>query len=715
MSGGSRLLLLVFFSFVFVVLVFADDSASAPSPSQGPPSTEQKPVEETLYGHKITDPYRWLEDAQSAETQKWVGEELAYTRSVLDPLPGRSELHQRLEKLLSIGTISAPQIGGKYYFYTKREGAQNQPVLLVREGLQGKDRPLVDVNALAPDGTIALDWWMPSEDGKYVAYGTSPGGSEISTLRVIETASGKLLPDAIERTRSSSIAWKLDDSGFYYTRYPMKGEVAEGQENYNRHAFYHSLGSDPEKDPLIFGEGRDPQDWPDVAISNDGRWLLISVQIGWTKTELYLQDLKAGTPAVRITEGKGFLYNGEIVNGEIYITTNEDAPRYRAFVANADSPARPNWKEIIPQTDAILQSAGVVNGMLLAQYEQNATSQLKLFSTEGRPLGDIRLPAIGSVFGLGGKWNHKVAFFAFHSFTVPDSIYQIDLKDRGTSLWSKVEAPGIDPAQYEVKQVWFNSKDGTRVPMFVFHKKGLTLDGKNPTLLTAYGGFNVSLTPAFVGDRYLWLEHGGVFAVANLRGGAEFGEDWHRAGMLDKKQNVFDDFAAAAEYLIAEKYTNKEHLAIRGGSNGGLLMGAALTQHPELFRAVICQVPLLDMLRYQNFQIAKLWIPEYGSSADPKQFDWLYAYSPYHHVRQGEEYPAILFMTADTDTRVDPMHAKKMAALMQSEAANGRSKERPILLRIDAKAGHGAGKPIAKQVEDLTDIYSFLFWQLGMK
>jgi prolyl oligopeptidase len=715
MSGGRLVLLLGLLSFLFVVAVFADDASVASSTGSGPPVAEQKPVEEDFYGHKIVDRYRWLEDSKSPETQKWVGEELAYTRSILDPLPERKAIHERLMKLLSIGTISAPQIGGKYYFYTKREGTQNQPVLLVREGLQGKDRPLVDVNVLAPDGTIALDWWMPSDDGKYVAYGTSPSGSEISTLRVIETATGKLLSDQIDRTRSSSIAWKLDDSGFYYTRYPKKGEVAEGQENYNRHAFYHALGSDPIKDPLIFGDGRDPQDWPDVDISNDGRWLLISVQVGWTKSELYLQDLKAGTPGVRITEGKEFLYNGEIVNGKIYITTNEDAPRYRAFVVDTGSPARPNWKEIIPQTDAILQSAGVVNGMLLAQYEQNATSHLKLFSIEGKPRGDVHLPAIGSVFGLGGKWNRKEAFFAFHSFTIPDSIYQIDLNDRRTALWSKVEAPGIDPSKYEVKQVWFNSKDGTRVPMFVFHKKGLELNGKNPTLLTAYGGFNVSLTPNFVGDRYLWLEHGGVFAVANLRGGAEFGEDWHRAGMLDKKQNVFDDFAAAAEFLIADKYTDKDHLAIRGGSNGGLLMGAALTQHPELFRAVICQVPLLDMLRYQNFQIAKLWIPEYGSSDDPKQFEWLYAYSPYHHVKAGEEYPAILFMTADTDTRVDPMHAKKMAALMQSEAANGRSKERPILLRIDTKAGHGAGKPIAKQVEDLTDIYSFLFWQLGMK
>ncbi len=714
MSGGLRLLLLVLFSFLFIGVMLADDTSS-PLPTAGPPQAERKPVQDVIQGHTIIDPYRWLENGGSPETQKWVEEELAYTRSILEPLPGRSELHKRLTELLSIGTISAPQLGGKYFFYTKREGTQNQPILYVREGLHGQDRVLVDVNSLAADGTVALDWWEPSEDGRYVAYGTSPSGSEMSTLHVIETATGKLLTDSIERTRAASVAWKLDNSGFYYTRYPKKGEVAEGPEMYNRHIFYHTLGSDSAKDPLIFGEGRDPADWPDVQISNDGRWLLITVQQGFTKTELYLQDLRAGTAPVRITEGKDFLYFGEIVNGKIYINTNDGAPRYHAFVAETSSPQRANWKEIIPETDAVLDGGRIVNGMLLAQYEKNASSQLKLFDTQGKQLGEIQLPAIGTVFATGGKWDRKEVFFAFHSFTIPDSIYQINLTDRGTTLWAQVSAPGIDPSQFDVKQVWYNSKDGTRVPMFIVSKKGMELNGKNPTLLTGYGGFDVSLTPSFAGNRYWWLEHGGIYAIANLRGGAEFGEDWHRAGMLDKKQNVFDDFIASADYLIAQKYTDKDHLAITGGSNGGLLMGAALTQRPDLFRAVVCQVPLLDMLRYQNFQIAKLWIPEYGSSNDPKQFDWLYAYSPYHHVKSGEEYPAILFMTADTDTRVDPMHAKKMAALMQAEAANGKNRQRPILLRVDTKAGHGAGKPIAKQVEDLTDVYSFLAWQLGMK
>jgi prolyl oligopeptidase len=615
-------------------------------------------------------------------------------------------------------------MGGHYYFHTRREGNQNQPILYVRDGLNGglndKDRVLVDVNKLAADGTIALDWWYASEDGKYVAYGTSPSGSEVSTLRVIETATGQLLPDSIERTRAASLAWKHDDSGFFYTRYPKKGDVAEGQEVYHRHVFYHALGGDPAHDPLIFGEGRNPEWWPDVNLSEDGRWLLINEGQGWTKTEMFLKDLTSKDPPLEITTGKNFLYGADFFEGKLYITTNEDAPHYRVFVADAANPKRENWKEIIPQSDAVLQGVSVTGGKLLAQYEHNATSELKLFGLDGKKLADIPLPAIGNVFAASGRYDRNEIFFGFQSFTVPPSIYRVDLNDADlnrtkSALWAKVEAPSIDPAAYDVQQVWYTSKDGTKVPMFVVGKKGIEKNGKNPTLLTGYGGFNVSLTPAFNRSMYLWMEHGGIYAVANLRGGSEFGEDWHRAGMLEKKQNVFDDFIAAGEYLIAQKYTDRDHLAIYGGSNGGLLMGAMITQRPDLFRAVVCAVPLLDMLRYQNFQIAKLWIPEYGSAEDAKQFDWLYAYSPYHHVKPGQEYPAILFMTGDTDTRVDPMHAKKMAALMQAEAKNGASRDKPILLRIETKAGHGQGKPVTKQIEESTDMYSFLFWQLGVK
>jgi prolyl oligopeptidase len=731
MMGGLRLLWILVSLVVLSAALIADDSSSI-TVQTGPPKAKVESVEETLHGHKIVDPYRYLENPANADTQEFVRQELSYTRSVLDPLPGRKEIQSRLEQLLTIGNIGAPQIGGKFYFYTRREGMQNQPVLYVREGVNGKDRVLVDANQMSADGTIALDWWFPTHSGKYVAYGTSPSGSELSTMHVIETATGRLLADEIEGTRAASMAWKLDDSGFFYTRYPKKGDVPEGQELYNRHVFYHQLGADPGKDPLIFGEGR-PEDWPNVQLSNDGRWLLIPVEQGWTKSELYLLDVQSpSAKPVRITEGKEFLYSGEIFDGNIFIATNEDAPRYRVFRVSAANPARNNWKEIVPEGDAVLQGVSIIHRNLFGFYEKNATSQVKLFDTNGKLISDVTLPGLGSLAGVGGNWDSNEMFFGFQSFTVPPSIYRVELSRAGQqskadekaielgnlkqpALWTKVDAPSIDPSLYQVKQEWFASKDGTRVPMFIVHKKGVQKNGSNPTLLTGYGGFNVSLTPAFSRSAYLWLEHGGVYAVANLRGGAEFGEYWHRAGMLDKKQNVFDDFAGAAEYLISQKYTDRDHLAIQGGSNGGLLMGAAVTQHPELFRAVVCQVPLLDMLRYQNFQIAKLWIPEYGSAQEEKQFDFLYAYSPYHHVKPGVEYPAILFMTADTDTRVDPMHAKKMAALMQAEAKNGSSRERPILLRIETKAGHGAGKPVTKQIEEFTDIYSFLFWQLGMK
>jgi prolyl oligopeptidase len=729
MPGGSRLLSFPLILLIGVVaMVSAEDprpgDSSVPFSPAGPPKAKVAPVEDTVQGHKIVDPYRYLENPNDPDTKLYVEQELSYTRSILDPLPGRDKINARLSQLLEIGTVGVPQMGGKYYSHTRREGGQNQPVLYVREGLNGAfnndDRVLLDVNQLAADGTIALDWWYAAEDGKYIAYGTSASGSEESTLHVIESATGKLLPDTIERTRFASVAWMKDSSAFYYTRNPKKGEVPDGEEVYHVKVFYHQLGTDPAKDPLIFGEGRNPQDTPNVTLSEDDRWLLIDVGEGWTKSEMYLKDLQSKDPPVEITTGKDFLYGADFFAGKLYITTNEDAPHYRVFVADAAHAKRENWKEIIPQSDAVLQNASVTGGKLLAEYEHNATSELKVFGLDGKKLADIPLPAIGTVFSASGRYDRDEIFFGFQSFTVPPSIYRADLtKVDGTvvngALWAKVDAPSIDPAAYDVQQVWYSSKDGTKVPMFIVSKKGIEKNGKNPTLLTGYGGFNISETPSFNRSAYLWMEHGGIFAVANLRGGAEFGEDWHRAGMLEKKQNVFDDFIAAGEYLIAQKYTDKGHLAIQGGSNGGLLMGAMITQRPDLFRAVVCQVPLLDMLRYQNFQIAKLWIPEYGSADDAKQFEWLYAYSPYHHVKPGQEYPAILFMTGDTDTRVDPMHAKKMAALMQAEAKNGASKDKPILLRIETKAGHGQGKPVTKQIEESTDVYSFLFWQLGVK
>ena len=703
---------------VIALALAAGNSAPSSATAPKPPKVKVETVEDNLHGRKIDDPYRWLENGQSPENEEYVREELAYTRSVLDQLPGRDAIHARQAELLRIGALGTPQVGGNYYFYLRREGSQNQPALYVRQGVEGKDRVLVDPNTLAADGTISLDWWYPTHDGKYVAYGTSASGSEISTLYVVETATGKKLADVIPQTRAASVAWKHDDSGFYYTRYPKKGDVPAGGEMYNRHVFYHALGSDPAGDAEIFGTGRDPQEWPGIVLSDDDRWLLIVASQGWTKSELFLKDLTTDSAPVRISSGKNFLYSGDIFGGNVYIVTNEDAPRYRVFQVAANNPARDKWKEIIPQGPAVLSDLGIVGGKIFAHYKQDATSRLKLYSSDGKFLHELQLPGLGNLedisraFQLGGEHEGQEAFFVYQSFSQPTTAYRYDLKTNRLSTFATVQA-GVDPAGYEVKQVFYNSKDGTRVPMFIVSKKGAARNGHTPTLLTGYGGFNVTESPVFLQGSYLWLEHGGIYALANLRGGSEYGEDWHRAGMLDKKQNVFDDFIAAAEYLIAQKYTDKEHLAIRGGSNGGLLVGAAMTQRPDLFRAVVCQVPLLDMLRYQNFQIAKLWIPEYGSSDDPQQFQWLYAYSPYHHVAPGTLYPAVLFMTADSDSRVDPMHAKKMAALMQAQAANGP--DRPILLRIEPKAGHGAGKPVAKLIEENTDIWSFLFWQLGVK
>jgi len=704
-------------AFIVVVLALAqlamsqiqNSNSSATMNIPKPPATRQEPVTDDYFGVKLVDRYRWLENGDSPESRQWVAEQMDYTRGILDKLPGREKLQGRLQQLLEIGTLGETQVGGEYYFHLQRDGKQNQPVLYVRRGVDGKDDVLMDVNLLSKDGTVALDWWYPSHDGKYVAYGTSESGSEMSTLRVIETVTRKMLPDTIARTRAASLAWKPDDSGFYYTRYPKPGDVAAGQEMYNRHVFYHALGGDPAKDPLIFVEGLPEQDWPNVTLSNDGRWLCIVVEQGWSKSELYLKDVQSGAPPLRITEGKEFLYSVQAYNGDLYIVTNEDSPRYRAFKTQAVTPTREHWREIIPQSDAVLTSLSLIGGQLFAGYELNAHSLLKRFTTGGKPLGEIALPTLGTISSIGGEYDSTSAFYLFSSFTTPTSIYRFDIPQSSTTVWESVES-SVNPDLYETKQVWYTSKDGTRIPMFLVMRRGLKISGHNPLMLNGYGGFNVSLTPEFSKILFPWVDHGGIFAVANLRGGAEFGEDWHRAGMLDKKQNVFDDFIAAAEYLIKEGYTDHEHLAIRGGSNGGLLVGAALTQRPDLFRAVVCQVPLLDMLRYQNFQIAKLWIPEYGSSDDPKQFHWLYAYSPYQHVKAGTSYPAVLFMTAESDTRVDPMHAKKMTAELQ--AANGGPN--PILLRIETKAGHGAGKPISKLVEEWTDIYSFLFWQLGV-
>jgi len=697
-------------------MVLTKSAVAGPGPaaeSATCPATKIVPVEELLHGTAVVDPYRWLENAGDPEVQKWTEAQNAWTRGRLDSFPGREKLRARIEKLLEIGVVGTPRVAGDNYFYTRRE-TQNQPILYVRRGVNGEDRPLVDVNPLSKDGTTSLDWWFPSRDGSLLAYGTSEKGDEESVLRIRDVATGQDRPDVIDRTRHASLAWLPDNSGFYYSRYPAKESVPEGETQFHRKVFFHLLGSDPSADPEIFGSERPMEDWPNVDISPDGRWLVVSVERGWSRTDLYLKDRSNDSPFVTMVEGRESVSTADAQNDRIFVRTNDGAPNYRVYSVDPFHPARDDWREIIPESKSfVLDWAGVIAKRLVVSGLEKATGHLRIHTLEGKRVAELKLPTLGSLIGLGGREDGQELFFGFTSFTVPPTIYRHDFKTKKREVWKKVEA-GFDVSSFVTKQIEYKSKDGTAVTMFLVHKKGIRPGGGNPALLTGYGGFNVSETPSFSRSIYFWIEQGGVYALPNLRGGGEYGESWHKAGMLGNKQNVFDDFFGASKWLIDNKWAVPDRLVIQGGSNGGLLIGAAVTQHPEMFRAAICAVPLLDMLRYHQFRLGKLWIPEYGSADDPEQFRWLEAYSPYQHTRKGVRYPAVLFTAAESDSRVDPMHARKMAARLQA-ATSASPSDRPILLRLETKAGHGAGKPLGKVVDEVTDNWSFLFGQLGMK
>ena len=668
----------------------------------------REPATEACHGQPVRDDWRWLEDEADPRVSAWTAEQNQRTREVLNGSPRRALVHRRLEQLLSIGTLGTPYPRAERYFYARREGSQNHAVLYVRIGSPGApERVVLDPNQWSADGTVSLDWYYPDRKGRRLAYGVSSSGDERSTLRLLDLDAGTLAEE-IPHTRACSLSWLPDGSGFYYTRYPSPDSVPEGQSQYYRRVWFHALGTDPAADPLVFGEGRAPEDWPGVHLSLDGRYLLVSVSVGWTRTDLYLLDRQEGSWTT-IVEGEEALYSGELYRGALYLRTNSGAPRYRLFRVDLENPAREAWREILPETPHVLEWTGIVGGSLFACYLVDATSRFYRFDLQGGLKAAIPLPTLGTLGGVGGEWEGSELFYGFSSFTVPPTIYRYDLETGTSTLWGRVEA-GLDPEDYEIHQVRCTSRDGTRIPMFLVHRRGLERDGRRPTLLTGYGGFNVSLTPGFSRASFLWLESGGLYVVANLRGGGEYGTPWHEGGRLQNKQNVFDDFLAAARWLVDEGYTCPEQLAISGGSNGGLLVGAALTQRPDLFRAVVCSVPLLDMLRYHHFRLARLWIPEYGSSDDPEQFPWLLAYSPYHQVRDGQRYPAVLLLTGEADSRVDPMHARKMAARLQEAQAA----EHPILLRVETRAGHGAGKPLAKILEEATDLWTFLFDQLEL-
>jgi prolyl oligopeptidase len=677
------------------------------------PAAPREEVVDVWHGERVVDPYRWLENTESERTRAWTDAQNARTRAVLDALPQRRLFADRLRDLLAVGLLDTPRPIAGHIFHTRRTGTQRQAILYVRDALDGKDRALVDPNELDGAGLVTIDWYFPSHDARYVAYGLSRGGDEMSTLHVIEVATGRELSERIPHTQRSTVAWAGD--GFYYAANPAPGSVAPGDEHYHRRVRFHRLGDDPARDETVFGEGRPKEDIVWARTSPDGRWVLFHAFKGWTRSDLYLLDRRAPELGLRVvTEGEEGISEGFPRDDAIWIRTDLDAPNYRVVRADLDAPERARWRTIVPESEHTLEAFHLTRDHVAAVTLARATSRVDLWTKEGRHDREIALPGVGMVELVSGDHAGDLVGFIYQSFTVPPIAFTANARGGAVRELVRLAAPaGFDTDKVVVEQTSYASKDGTDVSMFLVHRGDVVPSGSVPTVLNGYGGFNISRTPQYIAGAAAWVEAGGLFALPNLRGGGEYGERWHRGGMLERKQNVFDDFHAAAEVLVARGWTRPERIGVTGGSNGGLLTGAALTQRPELFGAVYCAVPLLDMLRYQNFLIARFWIAEYGSAEDAEQYRWLRAYSPYHHVRAGIRYPAVLFTTAVGDSRVDPMHARKMAALLQAQSAE--DPEATVLLRVDRDAGHGIGKPLEKQVDDLADQYSFLAWRLGLE
>lgn len=671
-----------------------------------PPATEVRLVEETLHGVTVQDPFRWLEDAEDPEVRRWIETQASYARAYLDGLPSRESVRQRMDEILAAGSVSPPVEAGGRYFFARRAGSQDQPVVYMREGLEGPERSLLDPNAMSADGTTTIDWFVPSKDGTLLAYGQSSEGTETSTMRIRDIAADADLDDVFPKVRFANPQWLRDGSGFYYSRPRDVDSIGPGEELYNRRVYFHKLGSGPGQDRLVFGEGLEQAHIPDAALSGDERYLLLDVFLGWGRNHLFVRDLANGR-TLTIADGGEFSYLGEIKGHTLYLLTNADAPRYQVFAVDLRRPARTHWKSIVPEGEGVVEFARIVGERLFVGRMRDAHSELFSYALDGSDERRIRLPGLGTVENFSSKPSSGEAFFEFSTYVQSPTVFRIEEQAAEAIVWERPDSP-VDADAFEVRQVFFASRDGTRVPMYLIAKEGAPAAEAPPGLLYGYGGFNIALTPQYSPWIFPWIEAGHLLAIANLRGGSEYGEDWHRAGMLGNKQNVFDDFIAAGEYLKAEGLADPDRLIIHGRSNGGLLVGAALTQRPDLWRAAVCGVPLLDMLRYDRFRMAKLWVSEYGSAANPEDFEWLRAYSPYHRVEDGIAYPATLIYTADSDSRVDPMHARKMVARLQAASAG----QAPILLRYEQSAGHGRGKPRRKVVEEWADIWSFAFAQL---
>ncbi len=680
------------------------------------PATKRVDQMDVYHETQVPDPYRWLEEdvRESAEVADWVAAQNRLTESFLATIATRDKIETRLTELWNYEKYGVPAKEGGLYFYSKNDGLQNQSVIYKLRNLDATPEVLLDPNTWSADGTVALSGLAISEDGKYAAYGIAEAGSDWNTWKVLEIATGKVLDDELKWVKFSEAVWSKDSKGFYYGRFPEPSADAKFQSlNLNQKVYYHVVGTPQAEDRLVY-ERPDHPDWGyGISRTEDGRFLVMTV---WTGTDdkymVIYQDLLAADakPVELISE---FEYGYELIDNDgtvLYFKTNNGAARGRVIAIDTLHPEPARWREIIPEAAETLNSVGIVGEMFVADYLQDAKTQVKWFGLDGNFIREVKLPGIGTASGFGGKRKDTETFYAFTSFATPPSIYRYDVVTGESQLIRQAKVD-FNPEDYVVKQVFYASKDGTRIPMFIAHRKGLQLDGSNPTLLYAYGGFNISLTPSFSVSRLAWMEMGGVYAMPNLRGGGEYGEEWHEAGKELKKQNVFDDFQAAAEWLIKSKYTRSDKLAIQGGSNGGLLIGACMTQRPELYGACLPAVGVMDMLRFHKFSAGRYWVDEYGSSDDPEIFPALLKYSPYHNAKPGVKYPATMVTTADTDDRVVPGHSFKFAAALQSAQAGLA----PILIRIETRAGHGAGKPTSKQIEEVADQLAFLVKCLGME
>jgi len=671
------------------------------------PATRKEDIHETLFGIQVPNPYRWLEDGKSDEVKAWMTSQDDLARAELKKLPERDAIAARLKELFYIDSLSAPRHRGERYFYSRRHANKEKAVLYWKTGKTGEEKLLLDPNAWSTDGSVSLGSWRIAWDGKTVAYTVKKNAADEASLHILDVGTGKVREkEIIEGAKYAEASWNARGDGFYYTWVPTDPTIKASERPGFAEVRFHRLGDDPKKDQIVRERTSDPTTFIWADISHDGHWLVLNVSHGWTSNDVFYKDARDPKSTWKpLAVGLPAHFWVDAYKDQFYVLTDHEAPHWKVVRVDPKKPAIETWKTVVPErADASIDldnGASVVGGKLAVAYLKNATSQLEIFDLTGKKLHEVKLPGVGTMSGPLGRPDEDEAYFVYQSFTTPWEVHSLSLKSAETKLYSKVTVP-VDPSPYTVEQVFYPSRDGTRVSMFIVRRKDLKKDGNNRTLLYGYGGFQQTETSVFTASIYPWLERGGVYAVPNLRGGAEYGEDWHKGGMKEKKQNVFDDFIAAAELLFRDGYTRPEKLAIAGGSNGGLLVGAAMTQKPEYYAAVLCSVPLLDMVRYHLFGSGKTWISEYGSAETESELRALFAYSPYHHVKEKVKYPALLMLSADSDDRVDPLHARKFTAAVQERSNGG-----PALIRIEKNSGHGGADMIKAEVEKGADRYAF--------